>query len=130
MGDRDFTITIGSREVKALVPLHLYDRHRVIDALAICGENYAVVACCAMIGACWADDEDLDVPSLRTLGGDLIEYGQHVYDALYSLGLDGHIVAPAMRIREVVTDSIPTQAEVEEAADFTAAREADSIATT
>jgi len=115
--DRDFTLTIGGAEVACRVPLHMSARFTVHNAL-IAGSHHeqeGLAICCAILGLCWAGD--LDVPSLRSVGYDLVEYGEHVYDAFYMAGLAqaDDLVDAAVRARAVVVETIPTDDEVEEA---------------
>lgn len=115
--NRDFDMSIGEQVVKARVPLHMSERFRIHDALLDIADGEGLALCCAVVGLCWAG-EPLDVPTLRSLGYDLVEYGEHVYDALYALGLGEQVVPAAFAARQQVVDSIPTAGEVEEAADF------------
>lgn len=116
--DRDFDLVFGETTIKGRVPLHMMDRFRICDSLTDVGESEALARLCAVIGLCWAGD-DLGVPSLRSLGYDLTEYGEHVYDVLYRLEMVGDLVPPGLAAHRAVVDSIPTKDEVDEAADFT-----------
>lgn len=125
--DRDFEMVVGDRTVKARVPLHMSDRFRIHDALLEIPDGEGLALCCAVVGLCWADDS-LNVPTLRSQGYDLVEYGECVYDALFSLGLGDQVVPAAFAARQKVVDSIPTPSEVEEAADPIVAQEGGSTA--
>jgi hypothetical protein len=75
----------------------------------------------AFVGACWAGDP-LDCPSLRQHRYDVVAYGEGVMDSLIRMGFDPATVMRAGRaVHEQVVASMPTEEEIEEAADPTGA---------
>ncbi len=115
--ERDFEMTISGQAVKGRVPLHMSDRFRIHDALIAFPEGEGLARCCAVVGMCWAGDALEGVPALRSLGYDVVEFGEFVYDALCALEMSEDIVPGAFAARDAVVASIPTRAEVTAAAD-------------
>ena len=99
---------------------------------------------CAAVGLCWGG-EPLELvlhtdtgprvivcppgpTALRRFDRDLVGFGDAVLDALVRRGYDVADIYNAGRMtREAMLESIPTQAEVDDAADFTDPVEVDSI---
>ena len=132
MAGRDITITLGDKVIHGSLPL-MGDRFRLhsayMEALGITFNGAGTDAepevgspedlmsvFHAAIGLCWPKADALDIPTLRELDRDLIEYGDHVFDCLWGLGYtDPEATAKgAQQLLSEIVNSIPTQDEVGE----------------
>tara|TARA_R110002020_G_scaffold364704_2_gene576996 strand:- start:253 stop:657 length:405 start_codon:yes stop_codon:yes gene_type:complete len=116
-------LMIGAKSIPAKLPL-FGARFRLISAFqdTIKGDETNVDDFAALghaaIGLVWAGDP-LDCLSLRECNRDMVEFGEHVFDALVRLGFHdiGELFKAGEAARKEIYDSIPTAEEVEEAAD-------------
>lgn len=143
------TIRIGDQEVPGQLPL-MGDRFRLIGARARSlgyggdkDDDDVVPAldadpsahsavCCAALAVCWKGEPlDLRVP-FRALRHDIVEFGEVAFDALYRAGFrdTGELLTAGKALLIEISESIPSDDEVKEAADPTEAQGEGSTAPT
>lgn len=133
----NFELVIGSREIRCRLPL-FGDRFRIITAFQNTFkdgdpdvDDFAAISYAA-IGLVWDEPEPLDCKTFRQCDRDFVDYGEEVFDALFRLGFTevGEIFRAGQAAREKIYASIPTQQEVDDAADPFGESEDISTATT
>ena len=132
----NFELSIGGKSIQCKLPL-FGDRFRLITAFqkSFDGgepdvEDFAAISYAAL-GMVWNETLPLDCKTFRQCNRDFVDYGEGVFDALFRLGFTdvGDIFRAGQKAREAIYESIPTQAEVDDAADPFEESAEDSTAT-